>query len=116
MVKEYTAKPVGRTLDELQDFQDRHDNNFHGDVYAMSEVERLKHIHFHISKVLGHLGDYLEKTDHGDPKMIELYEKLKTKDVPDLFALSLILANITKVPLEDSYFDRMQDMESRKVK
>jgi hypothetical protein len=112
---QYTSRPSNATLDDLQRFQDEHDATFHNDVYMMFRDNTIRHIHFHLSKVLGHIGDYLEKRDHSDPRANELYGSLLRKDIPDLLAFSLILASKAGIKLDDAYFSRIREIEARAV-
>lgn len=111
---EFTKRPDLATLPALQEFQDLHDRIFHPDVHAMPLEKRLAHIHFHISKALGALGNYLEKRDHGQDTS-ELYDELKQKYIPDLLSYAIILSKIIDIEPAEAYFNRIWEIEAREL-
>ena len=106
-----------RSLETLQQFQQKHDRVFHRDVFLMTTNRQLHHILCHLNKITGHLGDYLDKTDHEDDDNAERIKKdLAEKRVPDLFAFCLMLASHFSINLEDQYFNRIAEVEEKKLR
>ena len=74
------------------------------------EFEKIRHITLHISKLLGKLAEYCEKTEHGD-----IIDKSKITDqvIPDLVFYSVQLSNLLELDLGDAYMKRIE--ENKKI-
>lgn len=109
---------VGQSLSELQAAQKDHDLIYHPDLEALPVKGQIAHTHFHLAKVLGVLGDFLEKTDHMDlEEMGRLRAELIEKRVPDALILVLKLANLLEIDLETGRQQRLtEDREKQKKK
>jgi NTP pyrophosphatase (non-canonical NTP hydrolase) len=74
------------------------------------EFEKIRHITLHITKLLGKLAEYCEKTEHGD-----VIDKIKVKEqvIPDLLFYSAQLSNLLELDLGDAYMKRIE--ENKKI-
>ena len=96
----------------LQKLQKSHDKKYHQDVEQMTSDGQLRHIHYHLAKINGRLGDYLDKVDHIEyDKANKILDELKQRRFPDLFLLSLKLANVLDVDIEQAYRLRVKEAE-----
>jgi hypothetical protein len=104
------------SLPELQTGQKDHDVLYHPDLEALPVNRQIAHTLFHINKVMGQIGDYLEKADHGDLEAaMRLQQQMEEKAIPDLLAYVLKLSNITGIDLLDLYKKRLaEDREKQK--
>lgn len=108
----------GLTLPELQAAQKDHDLIYHPDLEGLPVKDQIAHTHFHLTKVLGILGEFLEKTDHMDlEEMGRLRAELTNNRIPDALILVLKLANLLEVDLETGRLMRLaEDREKQKKK
>lgn len=92
------------TTKEIQKIQEEYDQLYW--QHNTPEFEKIRHITLHISKLLGKLGEYCEKTEHGD-----IVDKIKIKEqvIPDLVFYSAQLSNLLGLDLGDSYLKRIED-------
>jgi len=106
------------SLDELQEVQKQHDALYHSDLEAMDVKRQIAHTVFHLAKVLGHLGNYLEKSEHGeDGEALHLENELKEKWVPDLLIYTLKLSNLFGIKVAEAYWQRiMEDRHKQKAR
>lgn len=101
-------------IKSLQELQRLHDKKYHQDIEEMTSDGQLRHIHYHLAKINGRLGDYLDKVDHIEyDKADGILEELKQRRFPDLFLFSLKLANILDIDTERAYLLRVQQAEEK---
>ncbi len=84
---------------------------FHKDVMSWDRTKQIEHCSFHLSKIAGLFSTYCEKMQHGEPYDTK---KLVSERIPDLLIFALKFANIWKIDLEQTYLERLREVESRR--
>lgn len=98
-------------LQELQEFQRRHDEGYHQDVMSFDRAKQIEHSTFHLAKLAGIFGTYCEKMHHGE----EFDSAVMTERIPDILVFALKLANLFDLDLEQVYLDRLKRVEERGI-
>lgn len=115
-MKEYTPQPEKKDLTSLQYFQYKHDATFHPDVLQMDERQQVRHCMQHLSMIVGEMGRYCDRMDHGKlAEAAELLEALREKRVPDLLVYALKLSTLLGDSLQEIYLQRIKDGETRRM-
>ncbi len=98
-------------LQELQEFQKSHDENFHADVISFDRAKQIEHCTFHLAKLAGLFGTYCEKMHHDEEFDTG---QLRTR-IPDILVFALKFANLFDIDLESTYLERIREIEQRGI-
>ena len=98
-------------LEELQKFQQIHDQAFHKDVMSWDRLKQIEHCTFHLSKLAGLFSTYCENMHHGEPYDVG---KLGSDRIPDILIFALKFANLFNLDLEEVYLKRIHSVEQRR--
>lgn len=100
-------------LKELEDFQYRHDIEYHKDIMTSSSQLQIEHCALHKSKTAGILCDFAEKAQHGDSIA---KDQIRERLADDLAFLLKLVRLFEIADFEKLYLARMAVVEARKVK
>ena len=98
-------------LQELQDFQRSHDENFHADVMSFDRAKQIEHSTFHLAKLAGLFGTYCEKMHHKE----EFDTAQLRRRIPDILVFALKFGNLFDIDLESAYLDRIREIEQHSI-